>query len=149
MPEILIAEEHYQVYQVWLERGVRDIAVVHIDFHCDMRGLLINRRREVAYWTSKHEAEFIDDGNFMSHAIMNGIVSSIRWVHDTHGGRRHDFGGTVKYESDITSSVHELLHRMKGELAPSIMNINTVTKTFTLIKLHFSRPLSDLPPGHT
>ncbi len=114
MREILIAEEHDQVYQVWLERRVHNIAVAHIDFHCDMRGLMIDRLRGVAYMASHYEARFVDDGNFLSHAIMNGIVSSIRWVHDPHGGRRHDFGCTVKYESDTTASAHGLLHRLRG-----------------------------------
>ena len=112
MREILIAEEHDQVYQVWLERRVHNIAVAHIDFHCDMRGLMIDRLRGVAYMVSRYEAGFVDDGNFLSHAIMNGIVSSIRWIHDPHGGRRHDFGCTVKYESDTTASAHGLLHRL-------------------------------------
>jgi len=114
LPEILIAEEHDQIYQVWLERGLHNIAVAHIDFHCDMRGLMIDRLRGVAYMASKYEARFVDDGNFLSHAIMNGIVSSIRWVHDYHGGRRHDFGDTVKYESDTTASAHGLLHLLRG-----------------------------------
>jgi hypothetical protein len=114
MREILIADEHDQVYQVWLERGARNIAVAHIDFHCDMRGLMIDRPRGVAYFTSQHEGRFIDNGNFLSHAIMNGIVSSIRWVHDPHGGRRYDVGGVVKYESDTTASAHGLLHRLRG-----------------------------------
>ena len=114
LPEILIAEEHDQVYHVWIERSLHNIAIVHIDFHCDMRGLMIDRLHGRAYMTSDYEAKFVDDGNFLSHAIMNGIVSSIRWVHDPHGGRRHDFGGTVKYESDTTALAHGLLHRMRG-----------------------------------
>jgi len=44
MTELIIAEEHSQLYDVWLERGYRNLSVCHEDFHCDMRGLLINRR---------------------------------------------------------------------------------------------------------
>ena len=120
MREILIAEEHDQVYQILFERQVQKIAIAHIDFHCDMRGLMIDRLRGIAYMASHYEATFIDDGNFLSHAIMNGIVSSIRWVHDPHGGRSHDFGGSVKYESDTTASAHGLLHRLRGGHEASI-----------------------------
>jgi hypothetical protein len=112
--EILIAEEHDQVYRVLLERRVQNIAIAHIDFHCDMRGLMIDRLRGVAYMVSRYEAKFIDDGNFLSHAIMNGLVSSIRWIHDPFGGRRHDFVGCVRYESDFTAAVHGVLHRLRG-----------------------------------
>ena len=113
MPEILIAEEHDRVYQVLLDRKAHNISVVHIDFHCDMRGLMIDRLKNRAYMASRYEAGFIDDGNFLSHAIMNGIVSSIRWVHDHHGGRRYDFGATVKYESDTAAFLHDFLHRLR------------------------------------
>lgn len=113
MPEIIITEEHDQIYQVMLERGMQDIAVAHIDFHCDMRGLMIDRSRGVAYMTSRYEDTFVDDGNFLAHAIMNGIVSSVRWVHDLHGGRRYDFVGCVKYESDVLAVGHDILHRLR------------------------------------
>jgi hypothetical protein len=45
---------------------------------------------------------------------MNGIVSSIRWIHDPHGGRRYDFVGRVRYEGDVTAIAHGLLHRLRG-----------------------------------
>jgi hypothetical protein len=40
-----------------------------------------------------------------------------------------------------------MLHRMKGELTPSILNISTVTKTFTLIEHHFPILYPTLPRG--
>ena len=114
MTELLIAEEHDQIYQVWCDRQLRDMAIVHVDFHCDMRGLLVDRARSTAYMASRYESTFVDDGNFLSHAIMDGVVSSVRWVHDQHGGRRHDKGCCVNYESDVIAPLHGLLHRVRG-----------------------------------
>ena len=100
MAEMVVCEEHSQVYEIWRDRGQRGLRLSHVDFHCDMRGLLIDRPRARAYLIDGVEPRVavVDSGNFIAHAIMEGIVSSIRWVHDTHGGRRYDSPG-VKYES--------------------------------------------------
>jgi hypothetical protein len=106
MAEILVCEEHSQVYDSWQERGQRNLAISHVDFHCDMSGLLLHRRRG--------EARFIDgtvpgvdkphSGNFLAHAVLEGIVTSIRWVHHRRGGRKYDTG-TVKHEYDLSAVV--------------------------------------------
>ena len=115
MPEILVADEHSQVYDTWRERGERGLALSHIDFHCDMRGLLIDRRRGRAYRIDSGDprVNVADSGNFIAHAIVEGVVTGIRWVHDAFGGRRYDTG-TVKYESDLSALPHRLLHRLRG-----------------------------------
>jgi hypothetical protein len=107
MPEILVGEEHSQVYDVWKARGTRDLAISHIDFHCDMRGLLLDRKRAKAYFidSSDPRIRVADSGNFIAHAIVEGIVTSMRWVHDPFGGRLHDVG-TVKYETDFSARRH-------------------------------------------
>ncbi len=105
MTELLIAEEHSQLYDLWIERGIRNISVCHIDFHCDMRGLLIERRLRKARFVWKHDPSMnrLDSGSFLAHAIMKGIVSSLRWVHDDFGGRKCDNLYCVKYETDFSA----------------------------------------------
>jgi len=114
MPEIFVAQEHSQIYDLWRTRGDRGLRLVHIDHHCDMRGLLIDRRRGRAYFIgSQSRRATVDSGNFLAHAIMEGIVSAVRWVHDDFGGRCYDVGGTVKYERDITALPHRFSHFLK------------------------------------
>ena len=115
MAELVVAEEHGQVYDLWRERGERGLRLVHVDFHCDMRGLLVDRRRRRAWRidASDPRIRIVDSGNFLTHAVAEGIVSSVRWVHDRYAGRRYDVG-TVKYESDLTAFPHRILHRLRG-----------------------------------
>jgi hypothetical protein len=113
MTELIIAEEHSQLYDLWLERGDRNLAVCHVDFHCDMRGLLIDRRLGQACFVDRHIPYIhrLDSGSYLSHAIMNGIVAKLRWVHDDFGGRTYDYLHCVKYETDFSALPYRLLGR--------------------------------------
>ena len=95
MAEIIIAVNHEQVYPVWSERGIKGAMLTHVDFHCDMRGIMIDRKRGSAFFTSHRESTFIDRGNFLAHAIMNGIINDLKWVHGPRGGRAFDIGPVV------------------------------------------------------
>jgi hypothetical protein len=110
---IYVVEEHDQVLSLWRAQQVRSIRVLHLDFHCDMRGLLIDRKAQRAYriWDINPA---VDQGNFLTHAILEGRVSSIRWVHGQPGGRQYDVG-TVKYQSDLTALPHRWLLALRGE----------------------------------
>lgn len=114
MPEIILAEHHDQVYPVWVERGMRGLKVAHVDFHCDMRGILIDRKTGRAMFTSERETTFIDRGNYLAHAIMNGIVADVHWVHDAHGGRAFDIGPVVAYETDMLAPWYRLKQARSG-----------------------------------
>lgn len=114
MPEIVVADNHEQVYPVWEEHGFKNIKLTHVDFHCDMRGIMIDRKHGQAFFTSERETQFIDRGNFLAHAIMNGIVSDLQWVHGPKGGRSYDIGPVVAYESDYLSPLHRRYHRQSG-----------------------------------
>lgn len=111
MTELIIAEEHSQLYDLWLERGDRNLAVCHVDFHCDMRGLLIDRRLGQACFVGQHIPYIhrLDSGSYLSHAVMNGIVTKLRWVHDDFGGRTYDYIHCVKYETDFSAFPYRLL----------------------------------------
>lgn len=97
------------MYELWRDRGLSGLRVAHVDFHCDMRGLLIDRRRQRARFLAEGRPPAADSGNYLAVAAMEGTVEAVTWVHDAHGGRRYD-AGTVKYESDLTS----LLGRLRG-----------------------------------
>lgn len=114
MAEILVCEEHSQAYDTWLARGQRNLELTHIDFHCDMRGLLLDRHISRAYFIdgTDPEVDIPDSGNFLAHAIVNGTVKSLRWIHDEHGGRRYDTG-VVKYESDLSALPHRIRHKLR------------------------------------
>lgn len=108
MCTIYVAEQHDQVLDLWRKREASSLNVLHLDFHCDMRGLLINRRDQLAYRIPDFVSQGVDEGNFLTHAILEGRVRSLRWVHDEPGGRRYDVG-TVKYESDFSALPYRLL----------------------------------------
>ena len=100
MTIIYVAEEHHRLYWHWKETGARDLRLCHVDFHCDMRGLIIDRPAQQATFYDARERGWVDQGNFLAHAVDEGIVTGIRWFHDPIGGRRYDHG-TVRYESDL------------------------------------------------
>jgi hypothetical protein len=108
MNVIYVARWHDQLLNLWREQRARSLSVLHLDFHCDLRGLLIDRGNQRAFriW-DRFSAP--DPGNFLTHAVLLGHVDSVRWVHDDPGGRRHDIG-TVKYESDLTALPYRFTH---------------------------------------
>ncbi len=115
MTELIVAEEHSQLYDLWLERGDRGLSVCHVDFHCDMRGLFIDRRygRACFVWRQIPYIHSLDPGSFLAHAVMNGIVTRLRWVHDDFGGRRYDALWCVKYETDFSALPYRLMGKKK------------------------------------
>ena len=114
MPEIILADHHDQVYSVWKQRNVKGLKVAHVDFHCDMRGILIDRAAGQAFFTSHRETTFVDRGNYLAHAIMNGMVTDLKWVHAENSGRAHDAGPVVNYETDLKSPLYRLRHALSN-----------------------------------
>lgn len=105
MAELIVAKEHSSLLDLWQERDERSLSVCHVDFHCDMRGLLIDRPRGRArfVWQCDPYMRRIDSGSFLAHAIMQGIVAELNWVHDDFGGRNYDDLYCVKYEKDLSA----------------------------------------------
>jgi hypothetical protein len=110
---IYAIESHEQALEIWRKNQVRDARLLHIDFHCDQRGLLVNRKNNRAYkiWTRFPQ---VDEGNFLKHAVLEGIINSTRWVHDEPGGRKDDIK-SVKYESDLSALSHRAALALKGD----------------------------------
>jgi hypothetical protein len=80
-----------------------------------MRGLFIDRQcgRARYVWQCDPYMKRLDSGSFLAHAVMQGIVTNLRWVHDDFGGRKYDDLYCVKYETDLTALPFLLLNKQK------------------------------------
>jgi hypothetical protein len=58
--------------------------------------------KENCYSTTLPGLKKVDCGNFLSFAVIEGIVNSIVWTHDEYGGRNNDTT-YVKYTTDLTA----------------------------------------------
>ena len=112
---IHVCEHHDAVLRHWRAADRREIALAHVDFHDDLRGLLVDRRRKRTYAIGKlaRGAAPLDAGNFLAHATLEGRVRGVRWVHGRPGGRAWD-AGIVRYESDLFALPHRLRHALAG-----------------------------------
>ena len=114
MSTLYLMERHDQLLDVWQEMSAKHLSVAHLDFHCDMRDLLVDQSAQRAYWI-RSGLPRIDEGNFITHAILEGRVGRIRWIHDVPGGRRDDVAG-VKLTSDWTAQWIWWRLKRRGEL---------------------------------
>lgn len=101
MSVLYVIERHDQLLQLWRSQNASMLRIVHVDSHCDMRGLLVDRRAQRAQPIGDILVR-VDEGNFLTHAIIERRVSSVRWIHNIPGGRKYDVG-TIKYASDLTA----------------------------------------------
>jgi hypothetical protein len=104
-------EHHDRVLTAWREEDRRGVALVHVDFHDDLRGLLVDRRRRWAHVIS--ELQPLDPGNFLAHAVVEGRLRRVRWIHGQVGGRAWD-AGIVRYESDLLAWRHRRRRKEPG-----------------------------------
>jgi len=111
---IYACEHHDQLLPLWREQGLHGIRLAHVDFHDDLRGLLIDRRRGCALpLTALDPGDEVDPGNFLAHAVLEGRVTRIRWLHTLPGGRAWDLG-IVRYESDLLAWPRRWRQRLAG-----------------------------------
>jgi hypothetical protein len=101
---IYVCEHHDAVLRLWREQDLRGISLVHADFHDDLRGLMIDRRRGAAWPIGDlaRRAASPDAGDFLAHAVLDGRIERIRWIHGPVGGRAWDMG-IVRYADDFTA----------------------------------------------
>jgi hypothetical protein len=111
---IWVLEHHDEALAHWRRLDLRDLALAHVDFHDDLRGLLVDRRRRVAYpiGPMARRSVGVDAGNFLAQAVLEGRIRRLRWIHDRVGGRAWD-AGIVRYESDLFAAHHRLRHRLR------------------------------------
>ncbi len=109
---IHVTEHHDALLDLWRRKHSRGVRLTHVDFHDDLRGLVIGRRRGRAWpLPSLAPPAQIDPGNFLAHAVLEGRVDRITWLHDFPGGRAWD-AGIVRFESDIAVWPRLLIHRL-------------------------------------
>ncbi|MBN2498639.1 MAG: hypothetical protein JXR96_28875 [Deltaproteobacteria bacterium] len=102
---IAVAAGHQRLLELWRERGQQRISLCHVDFHDDLRDLLIDRAARTARPLGRMRTRPLppaDDGSFLAHAVIEGRLRSVRWVHGRPGGRAWDLG-IVRYRSDLFS----------------------------------------------
>ncbi len=112
---VFVAAQHDRLLDLWRERNARGVRLAHVDFHDDLRGLLIDVDAGSAYPVDAlaRAAAPVDDGNFLAHAVLEGRLSSVRWIHDLPGGRAWDVG-IVRYRSDLFALRHRLVQAALG-----------------------------------
>ena len=113
MNKIFVVEFHDQVLDLWRAQKIASRQVVHLDFHCDLSGMLIDRQTPRAYRIWERFPN-VHEGNFLKHAILEGLISGVEWIHDEPGGRQHDLK-TVKYESDLTAIFHRCILALRRD----------------------------------
>lgn len=101
MRTLYLMDSHEQLLEVWRTLDARQLDVVHLDFHCDMRGLLVDVATGRAH-AALADLPPLDEGNYLTYALLEGRVARVRWVHDQPGGRLDDVNG-VRLASDLSS----------------------------------------------
>ncbi len=89
-PVTVLARDHITLLEVLRERGQKQQSMLHMDQHCDMRGLLVDPGRSGARWL--YGAGHPDSGNILGHSVTEGWVDRVYWIHGADGGREEDLG---------------------------------------------------------
>jgi len=112
---IHVCEHHDALLALWRRQDARGLRLAHVDFHDDLRGLLLDRRRgrALALGMLADRTAPVDPGNFLAHAVLEGRVDAVRWVHGLPGGRAWDLG-IVRYESDWLAWPRRVRRRVGG-----------------------------------
>lgn len=97
--KIVVLEAHDDLYYYWRDNNISGVELVHIDPHCDLHGALIHTGKNYMVHTL---SDHIHEGNFLTYAVKEGMVKSIKWVFDEYGNRIYD-DTTVKFDTDFSS----------------------------------------------
>jgi len=106
---IYACEHHDDVLALWRRQDLKGIRLAHVDFHDDLQGLIVNRRRGLAFARNSLLKAKVHPGNFLAKAVVERRLDAVRWVHDIPGGRGWDFG-VVKYTSDPSVMLQRIRH---------------------------------------
>jgi hypothetical protein len=106
---LYVAFDHGSILDVWRQQDSRSLSLLRLDDHCDLRGMLVDRRAQLATPTRDRRlrARQADGGNFVAVAVLEGRVKSVRWLASEWGGRQHDVG-TVSYTTDASALPYRL-----------------------------------------
>jgi hypothetical protein len=92
---IFTCDNHSAVY-AHLRTVEAPVFVVHLDAHCDMRGLYVDRSARRA---RRHKGVPVSASTWLGALVLEGCVRRVEWIHDEVGGRANDLH-TVRYASD-------------------------------------------------
>jgi hypothetical protein len=109
---LYVIDQHEQLLELWRSVDAKCLKIAHLDFHCDMRGLLVDCHRQIAYPAGNLQR--LDEGNYLAYAILEKRVQSIHWIHHVPGGRKYDVG-TVMYTTDLSVQPRRLLLALKRQ----------------------------------
>lgn len=99
MTQIVVARDHTSLLP-FLARANRPTPspLVHVDAHCDMRGMLVDTENGRASWPFG-PARF-DEGSVLAEAVRRGLAREVAWIAGAEAGRREDLG-TLLYPEDL------------------------------------------------
>ncbi|MBT3220450.1 MAG: hypothetical protein HN348_15295 [Proteobacteria bacterium] len=97
-PMVYTCELHSAVHTHLMANGKAGLQVVHLDAHCDMKGLVVDPESSLSWLPSPRPP--LSTSTFLGLLVAKGIVSHVVWVHDEVGGRHNDLG-TVRLRSEL------------------------------------------------
>ncbi len=88
---VVVARDHSALLEAVRRRGRKDLNVVHLDSHCDLRGWVLDRARSRGRWLRALPPR-LDGGNVLGHLAAEGWARRILWWHPPGAGREDDLG---------------------------------------------------------
>ena len=70
MGMIYACEHHDDVLALWRRQDLKGIRLAHVDFHDDLQGLIVNRRRGLAFARNSLLKAKVHPGNFLAKAVV-------------------------------------------------------------------------------
>ncbi|MBI3892154.1 MAG: hypothetical protein HY303_11565 [Candidatus Wallbacteria bacterium] len=92
----VLAREQEAMFEVFRRHGKKGMRLLHVDQHCDMRGWVVDVEGRRARWL--RGCARLDSGNVLAHAVREGWVTSVVWLHDPAVGRQADIGTFLTVE---------------------------------------------------
>jgi hypothetical protein len=116
MTTLFVFREHDELLTLWRSRTLSGLRIAHVDFHDDLRGFVIDKRRGKAFRAGvfRLDRKPPDEGNYLMHAVMERIVRKIRWVRGRVGGRAFETG-IVRYREDLAAIPHRAAHSIRRD----------------------------------
>jgi hypothetical protein len=109
--KLYTCDDHSAVY-AHLSAVSAPVPLVHLDAHCDLRGLFVDRALQRA-WLRDPDLK-VSASTWLSRSVAEGAVNELEWVHDEVGGRDNDIN-TVIFASDLARLPYRLVKPPTGE----------------------------------
>ncbi|MBI4866537.1 MAG: hypothetical protein HY816_06270 [Candidatus Wallbacteria bacterium] len=93
---LCVAREQEAMLDCLRRHGRRGMRFLHVDRHCDMRGWVVDRAGRRGGWL--HGSGAIDSGNVLAHAVAEGWIERVDWLHEPDAGREDDLGTFLTVE---------------------------------------------------